>query len=74
MSRPIDAFFYVSHGLSNVMLFPSVTAFSIPAAPARYTDCARAMGIATEQDTNEVANNKLLVSCKRLMTSSRCQP
>jgi len=60
MSRPIGAFFHVPHGLSNAMLLPSVTAYSIPAAPARYADCARAMGIATEQDSNELANQKLL--------------
>lgn len=60
MSRPIGAFFHVPHGLSNAMLLPSVTAFSIPAAPERYADCARAMGIATEHDSNDTANQKLL--------------
>jgi alcohol dehydrogenase class IV len=66
MSRPIGAFFHVPHGLSNAMLLPNVTAFSIPAAPARYADCARAMGIATEQDSNEVANQKLLIELSAL--------
>lgn len=66
MSRPVGAFFHVPHGLSNAMLLPSVTAYSIPAAPARYADCARAMGIATEQDSNEVANQKLLIELRAL--------
>lgn len=66
MSRPIGAFFHVPHGLSNAMLLPSVTAYSIPAAPARYADCARAMGIATEQDSNELANQKLLIELSAL--------
>lgn len=66
MSRPIGAFFHVPHGLSNAMLLPSVTAFSIPAAPARYADCARAMGIATELDSNTVANQKLLIELRQL--------
>ena len=66
MSRPIGAFFHVPHGLSNAMLLPSVTAYSIPAAPQRYADCARAMGIATEQDSNEVANQKLLIELRAL--------
>jgi alcohol dehydrogenase class IV len=61
MSRPIGAFFHVPHGLSNAMLLPSVTAFSISSAPARYADCARAMGIATDLDSNDDANIKLLV-------------
>ena len=47
MSRPIGAHFHVAHGLSNAMLLPAVTRWSIGAAPSRYADCARAMGIAT---------------------------
>jgi alcohol dehydrogenase len=66
MSRPIGAFFHVPHGLSNAMLLPSVTAYSIPAAPARYADCARAMGIASEQDSNEFANQKLLIELRAI--------
>lgn len=60
MSRPIGAAFHVPHGLSNAMLLPAVTRFSIPAAAERYADCARAMGVATEQDSDEVANAKLM--------------
>jgi len=60
MSRPIGAFFHVPHGLSNAMLLPSVTAFSIPAAPERYADCARAIGIAEQDDSTETATEKLL--------------
>jgi alcohol dehydrogenase class IV len=60
MSRPIGAHFHVPHGLSNAMLLPSVTAFSIPAAAERYADCARAMGVATAADNTEQANAKLL--------------
>ncbi|MBY4678122.1 iron-containing alcohol dehydrogenase [Marinobacterium arenosum] len=66
MSRPIGAFFHVPHGLSNAMLLPSVTAFSIPEAPERYADCARAMGVASELDSTEVANGKLLDELKAL--------
>ncbi|MFP2769765.1 iron-containing alcohol dehydrogenase [Oceanisphaera sp. KMM 10153] len=60
MSRPIGAAFHVPHGLSNAMLLPSVTQYSLPAAPKRYADCARAMGVADVQDSVEVANDKLL--------------
>ncbi|WMC09891.1 iron-containing alcohol dehydrogenase [Oceanimonas pelagia] len=60
MSRPIGAAFHVPHGLSNAMLLPSVTRYSIPAAPARYADCARAMGVANAHDSDEQANDKLL--------------
>ncbi|MFC3285958.1 iron-containing alcohol dehydrogenase [Litchfieldella rifensis] len=66
MSRPIGAFFHVPHGLSNAMLLPAVTAWSIPAAPERYADCARAMGLANERDDTETANRKLIAELEAL--------
>lgn len=45
MSRPIGARFHVPHGLSNAMLLPAVTRFSVRSSPGRYADCARALGI-----------------------------
>ncbi|SFM34036.1 iron-containing alcohol dehydrogenase [Marinobacter zhejiangensis] len=60
MSRPIGAAFHVPHGLSNAMLLPAVTEFSIPAAADRYADCARAIGVAAQGDSTEEANRKLL--------------
>ncbi|WP_339420482.1 MULTISPECIES: iron-containing alcohol dehydrogenase [unclassified Pseudomonas] len=66
MSRPIGAFFHVPHGLSNAMLLPAVTEFSIPAAPERYAECARAMGLATLQDSDATANEKLLRELKAI--------
>ena len=60
MSRPIGAFFHVPHGLSNAMLLPAVTEFSIPAAPERYADCARALGVADYANGMDTANDKLV--------------
>lgn len=60
MSRPIGAFYHVPHGLSNAMLLPAVTEFSIPEAAQRYADCARAMGVAAVDDSDAVANSKLM--------------
>ena len=60
MSRPIGAFFHVPHGLSNAMLLPMITEFSIHAAPERYADCAKAMGVAHMDDSDNVANQKLI--------------
>jgi alcohol dehydrogenase len=48
------------------MLLPSITAFSIPAAAERYADCARAIGVASEQDSAEQANAKLLAELRAL--------
>lgn len=66
MSRPIGALFHVPHGLSNAMLLPSVTEYSIPAAAERYADCARAIGVASSQDSVDVANEKLIQELKQL--------
>jgi alcohol dehydrogenase class IV len=46
MSRPLGALFGVPHGLSNAVLLPAVTAFSLPGAPERYAELARALGFA----------------------------
>lgn len=68
MSRPIGAHFHVPHGLSNAMLLPAVTEFSIPGAPERYADCARQMNIATASDSDAQANTKLLLELKAINT------
>ena len=60
MSRPIGLFFHVPHGLSNAMLLPAVTQFSAAAAPKRYAECARTMGIAAPGDAEAVAVGKLV--------------
>ena len=36
MSRPIGAHFHLAHGLSNALLLPTVTRFSVAGAPERY--------------------------------------
>ncbi len=60
MSRPVGAHFHVAHGLSNAMLLPTVTAYSIPSDPARYAECARAMGLAGPSDSPEAACDCLI--------------
>jgi alcohol dehydrogenase class IV len=66
MSRPIGAFFHVPHGLSNAMLLPEITAFSVPEALERYADCARAMGVAEEDEGSQAAVARLLDELRRL--------
>jgi alcohol dehydrogenase class IV len=62
MSRPIGAHFHVPHGLSNAMLLPVVTAFSVEAAVGRYAECARTMGVTLADSTDEVAVDQLIRS------------
>jgi alcohol dehydrogenase class IV len=47
MSRPIGAVFHVPHGLSNAVLLPAVTRFSLAHATERYATIARTMGLAS---------------------------
>lgn len=60
MSRPLGALFHVPHGLSNAMLLPTITKFSSDAAISRYADCGRAIGFATEADSDQVAVDRLV--------------
>ena len=66
MSRPIGAQFHVPHGMSNAMLLPAVTEFSVPGNPLRYADCARIMGIAPGNSGDEAAANALVDALKQL--------
>lgn len=66
MSRPIGALYHVPHGLSNAVLFPAVTEFSIPGATARYATVARTMGYAKESDVDADACKKLVDGLKKL--------
>jgi alcohol dehydrogenase class IV len=66
MSRPVGALYHVPHGLSNAMLLPEVTAWSVAGAPERYAHCARYMGMADVSDPDTVALDKLIDSLHRL--------
>ena len=66
MSRPIGALFHVPHGLSNAMLLPEVTAWSVDHAPERYAYCARYMGVAGESDSDQAACEKLVKALRAL--------
>ena len=66
MSRPIGAHFHVAHGLSNAMLLPAVTSFSVNSARERYGHCARLMGWADQSDSDEIACGKLVDELQRL--------
>lgn len=66
MSRPIGAVYHVHHGLSNAVLFPAITEYSIPGALKRYTNIARTMGYASERDSDDAAASALLMGLQEL--------
>jgi alcohol dehydrogenase class IV len=68
MSRPIGAHFHVPHGLSNAMLLPAITKFSLNAALPRYAEAARVAGFAAESDADQLAGAKLLTGLEDLNT------
>ncbi|MBO0129974.1 iron-containing alcohol dehydrogenase [Agrobacterium burrii] len=60
LSRPIGAFFHVPHGMSNAMVLPLVTQFSLNSALPQYAAAARALGCAAATDSDRVAGTKLV--------------
>lgn len=66
MSRPLGAVFHVPHGISNAMLLPTVTRFSLPGATARYATVARTLGWAAAVDTEARAAAKLVEGLEAL--------
>jgi alcohol dehydrogenase class IV len=66
MSRPIGARFHVPHGMSNAMLLPSVTEFSVPGAPERYAACAKAMDLVSPGASAAEAKERLVAGLQEL--------
>jgi alcohol dehydrogenase class IV len=66
MSRPIGAFYHVPHGLSNAMLLPEITAWSVQGAPQRYAQAARVMEMASASDSDSLALEKLVAGLRQL--------
>src|SRR5271167_271555 len=66
MSRPIGAHFHVPHGLSNAMLLPAITRFSVPGAEARYAEAARRIGFAASTEGDPTAAAKLISGLEKL--------
>ena len=66
MSRPLGSNFKVPHGLSNAMLLPTITEFSIDHAKGRYADCSRAGNFALPDDEDDIACEKLIKGLYKL--------
>lgn len=61
MSRPIGAVFHLPHGLSNAMLLPAVTRYSVEAGAERYATIARILAPEKTADADDVSACHALV-------------
>ncbi len=68
MSRPLGAVFHLAHGLSNAVLLPTVTRYSLSGAPGRYATIARVMGYASPDAVDELAGEALARELENLNT------
>jgi alcohol dehydrogenase class IV len=59
MSRPIGAHFHLAHGLSNAVLLPEVTRWSLDGAPERYARIAEVLGVDDLVDALQQLNDDL---------------
>jgi alcohol dehydrogenase class IV len=66
MSRPIGALFHVPHGISNAMLLPTVTRFSVSGAVARYATVGRTLGWTRTGESDEASALTLVAGLEAL--------
>lgn len=59
MSRPIGAIFHLAHGLSNALLLPQITRWSLRGAIPRYAQIARLVGAAPSSAPDDNAASSL---------------
>lgn len=69
MSRPLGVQFHLPHGLSNAVLLPTVTKYSICGAANKYARIAREMGFSRNTDSDEKANQNLIKGLEELNRS-----
>lgn len=55
LAYPLGSEFRLAHGLSNALLLPHVVRFNLPAAPERYADIARAVGVTENGSASAIA-------------------
>ena len=55
MARPLGAQLHIPHGLANGLILPYVVEFNHIAAPEKYAEVARLLGVASEDDSTRVA-------------------
>ena len=71
LSRPIGALFHVAHGISNAMLLAKTLAYIADGALDRFAALGRAIGVATDADSDAVATEKFLAAVDALCATCK---
>jgi alcohol dehydrogenase class IV len=71
MARPIGAYFHTAHGISNAVLLPHVMAWSLPGAPGRFAEIARALGVDTAGLSESQAAERAVAEVRALCRDLR---
>lgn len=74
MSRPLGAHFHLTHGLSNAILLPEVTRFSLDAAKEKYAEVARVLKIVSPDTADADAAESLVSWLEHLNKQCGIQP
>jgi alcohol dehydrogenase class IV len=74
MSRPLGAVYHVPHGLSNAVLLPVVTRFSLSGALTRYATASRIMGLSRGNDDDKTAAHKFAEGLEALNKALEIPP
>jgi alcohol dehydrogenase class IV len=56
MSQPIGVYFHVFNSMSNAMLLPTITEYSLLGTPLKYAECAMHMGLIANIEDERLAD------------------
>ena len=73
LAYPLGGEFHVAHGVANSLLLPHVLRFNVEAAPARYAEVARALGVEHGGDDLALANSGI-AEIERLSAAIGIEP
>ncbi|KXU85948.1 alcohol dehydrogenase [Caballeronia megalochromosomata] len=60
LAYPLGGMFNITHGVANAMLLPHVMAFNLDAVEGRLSNVARALDLASKEESDQVAAQKLI--------------
>jgi alcohol dehydrogenase len=74
MAHQLGGFYNLPHGVCNAILLPCVEQYNLIAAPARFADIAKAMGVRTENMSTLEAAQAAITAIKALSASIGIPP